>query len=47
MADQSNVLLMAALQPVCDRLRWDLPEPKRKDQIIGECWRATIFPIPP
>jgi hypothetical protein len=27
LADQSNVLLMAALQPVCDRLRWDLPEP--------------------
>jgi D5 N terminal like len=27
LADQSNILLMAALQPVCDRLRWDLPEP--------------------
>ena len=27
LADQSNVLLMAALQPVCDRLRFDLPEP--------------------
>lgn len=27
LADQSNVLLMAALQPVCDRLRWGLPEP--------------------
>ena len=30
MADQSNILLMAALQPVCDRLRWDLPEPLKK-----------------
>lgn len=28
LSDQSNVLLMAALQPVCDRLRWDLPEPR-------------------
>ena len=27
LADQSNVLLMAALQPVFDRLRWDMPEP--------------------
>jgi hypothetical protein len=27
LVDQSNVLLMAALQPVCDRLRWDMPEP--------------------
>jgi predicted PP-loop superfamily ATPase len=27
LADQSNILLMAALQPVCDRLRFDLPEP--------------------
>jgi phage/plasmid-associated DNA primase len=27
LADQSNVLLMAALQPICDRLRFDLPEP--------------------
>jgi hypothetical protein len=27
LADQSNVLLMAALQPLCDRLRWELPEP--------------------
>ena len=26
LADQSNVLLMAALQPVCDRLRWEMPE---------------------
>jgi hypothetical protein len=24
--DQSNVLLMSALQPVCDRLRFDMPE---------------------
>src|SRR5262249_9160616 len=31
LADQSNVLLMAALQPVCDRLRWDLPEPWDKN----------------
>ena len=30
LADQSNVLLMATLQPVCDRLRWDLPEPPPK-----------------
>lgn len=30
LADQSNVLLMAALQPVCDRLRFDLPEPPPK-----------------
>ena len=27
LADQSNILLMAALQPVCDRLRWEMPEP--------------------
>jgi hypothetical protein len=29
LADQSNVLLMSALQPVCDRLRWELPEPAK------------------
>ena len=28
LVDQSNTLLMAALQPVCDRLRWDMPEPR-------------------
>ena len=28
LADQSNVLLMAALQPVCDRLRYEMPEPR-------------------
>jgi hypothetical protein len=27
LADQSNVLLMAASQPVSDRLRWKMPEP--------------------
>jgi phage/plasmid-associated DNA primase len=32
LVDQSNTLLMAALQPVCDRLRWDLPEPDRPDR---------------
>ena len=30
LADQSNILLMAALQPVCDRLRWEMPEPPPK-----------------
>jgi hypothetical protein len=32
LADQSNVLLMASLQPVCDRLRFDLPEPGPKEK---------------
>jgi hypothetical protein len=30
LADQGNVLLMGALQPMCDRLRWDMPEPSPK-----------------
>lgn len=33
LADQNNILLMAALQPVCDRLRLDLPEPPPKAKV--------------
>lgn len=28
---QDDLLLMKAIQPICDRLRWDLPEPEELD----------------